>query len=145
MLEKLDVVIGAVHSKFNMTEDEMTKRIIRAIESGVVNMIAHPTGRLIAAREPYPINMKKLMEAAKRNNVAMELNAYPDRLDLNDIHCRLAKDIGVMVAISTDSHNNRQMENIRFGVYTARRGWLEKGDVLNTRPVNDLLKILQQK
>lgn len=145
VLEKLDIVIGVVHSRFNMTEDEMTKRVIRAIESGAVNIIAHPTGRLIAAREPYPVNMKKLMEAAKRNNVIMELNAYPDRLDLNDIHCRLAKDIGVMVAISTDSHNKMQMENIRFGVYTARRGWLEKKDIINTRPLNDLLKILQRK
>ncbi|MFZ3064729.1 MAG: PHP domain-containing protein [Nitrospirota bacterium] len=94
---------------------------VKAIESDVVNIIAHPTGRLIAAREPYPLNMKKVMEAAKRNNVIMELNAYPDRLDLNDIHCKLAKDIGVMVAISTDSHNKMQMEHIRFGVYTARK------------------------
>ncbi len=143
VLEKLDIVVGAVHSRFNMTEDEMTNRLIKAIESGIVNIIAHPTGRLIAAREPYPLNMKKVMEAAKRNNVIMELNAYPDRLDLNDIHCKLAKDIGVMVAISTDSHNKMQMENIRFGVYTARRGWLEKEDILNTRPLNDVLKMLK--
>ncbi len=144
VLEKLDVVVGAVHSKFNMTEDEMTKRIIKAIESGIVNIIAHPTGRLIAAREPYPVNMKKVMEAAKKNKVIMELNAYPDRLDLNDIHCRLARDMGVMMAISTDSHNKMQMENIRFGVYTARRGWLEKKDVLNTRPINEAMKILKR-
>ncbi len=145
VLSRLDVVVGAVHSKFNMTEDEMTKRIIKAIESGVVNIIAHPTGRLIAAREPYPVNMKKVMEAAKKNNVIMELNAYPDRLDLNDIHCKLAKDVGVMVAISTDSHNRLHMENMKFGVYTARRGWLEKEDIINTRSLNDLLKILQRK
>ena len=144
VLEKLDVVVGAVHSKFNMTEDEMTNRLIKAIESGVVNIIAHPTGRLIAAREPYPVNMKKVMEAAKRNKVIMELNAYPDRLDLNDIHCKLAKDMGILVAISTDSHNKMQMENIRFGVYTARRGWLEKEDILNTRPLNEVLKMLKR-
>ncbi len=97
-----------------------------------------------AAREPYPVNMKKVMEAAKRNNVIMELNAYPDRLDLNDIHCRLAKEMGVMVAISTDSLNRLQMKNIRFGVYTARRGWMEKEDVLNTRPINETMKILKR-
>ncbi len=145
VLTKLDIVVGAVHSKFNMTEDEMTKRIIKAIESGIINIIAHPTGRLIAAREPYPVNMKKVMEAAKKNKVIMELNAYPDRLDLNDIHCKLAKEMGVMVAISTDSHNRLHMENIKFGVYTARRGWLEKKDIINTRSLNDLLKILQRK
>jgi DNA polymerase (family 10) len=89
--------------------------------------------------------MKKVMEAAKKNNVIMELNAYPDRLDLNDIHCKLAKDVGVMVAISTDSHNRLHMENMKFGVYTARRGWLEKEDIINTRSLNDLLKILQRK
>lgn len=145
VLSKLDVVIGAVHSKFNMTEDEMTERIIRAIESGVVNIIAHPTGRLLSSREPYPINMAKVMEAAKRHRVIMELNSYPDRLDLNDIHCKLAKEMGVMVAISTDSHNRLHMENMKFGVYTARRGWLEKKDIINTRPLNNLLKILQRK
>ncbi|MEK6681638.1 MAG: PHP domain-containing protein, partial [Nitrospirota bacterium] len=145
VLEKLDVVVGAVHSKFNTPEEEMTKRVLKAIETGVVNIIAHPTGRLLSSREPYPINMAKVMEAAKRHNVIMELNAYPDRLDLNDIHCKLAKEMGVMVAISTDSHNRLHMENMKFGVYTARRGWLEKEDVINTRSLNDLLKILQQK
>ena len=110
VLEKLDVVVGAVHSKFNTPEEEMTKRVLKAIETGVVNIIAHPTGRLLSSREPYPINMAKVMEAAKRHNVIMELNAYPDRLDLNDIHCKLAKEMGVMVAISTDSHNRLHME-----------------------------------
>lgn len=145
VLEKLDIVVGAVHSKFNMPEEEMTKRVLKAIETGVVNIIAHPTGRLLTSREPYPINMAEVMEAAKRHRVIMELNSYPDRLDLNDIHCKLAKEMGVMVAISTDSHNRLHMENMKFGVYTARRGWLEKKDIINTRSLNDLLKILQRK
>jgi DNA polymerase (family 10) len=142
-LRKLDVVVGAVHSKFNMTEDEMTERIIKAMETGLVNIIAHPTGRLLTGRESYPVNMERLLEVAKKYNVMMEINAYPDRLDLNDIHCKLAKDMGVMLAIGTDAHNKLQMDYMRFGVNAARRGWLEKGDVLNTRPLNELLKILK--
>jgi len=143
-LKKLDVVLATIHSKFNMTEEDMTKRIIDAIETGLVNIIAHPTGRLLTGREPYPVNMEKLLEAAKKHNVAMEINAYPDRLDLNDVHCKMAKDMGVMLVISTDTHHYLQMDYMRFGVNNARRGWVEKKDVLNTRPLNGLLKILKR-
>ena len=142
VLNKLDVVVGAIHSRFNMTEEEMTARIIKAISSGLINIIAHPTGRLINERQPYAVNMIEIMKSCKKHNVILELNSYPDRLDLNDIHCKLAKDMGVMVVISTDSNSKFHLENIRFGVYTARRGWLEKGDVLNTRPLKEVLKIL---
>ena len=145
ILEKLDVVVGAVHSKFNMTMEEMTDRIIKAMSTGLVNIIAHPTGRLVDVREPYPVDMSRLMRAAKKYNVILELNSYPDRLDLSDSHCRLAKDMGVMVTISTDSYNRQHLDYIRFGVYTARRGWLEKRDVLNTRPVAEVLKILKNR
>jgi DNA polymerase (family 10) len=144
VLSGLDVVVGAVHSKFNMEANEMTDRIISAMATGVVNIIAHPTGRIIGAREPYPVDMKTLMEAAKRYNVVMELNSYPDRLDLSDIHLRLAKDMGVMVVISTDSHGKLHYENIIFGIHTARRGWLEKKDILNTRPVKEMLELLKR-
>lgn len=144
VLRQLDVVVAAVHSKFNMTAEEMTDRIIAAMATGLVNIIAHPTGRIIAAREPYPIDMPRLMQAAKKYHVILELNSYPERLDLNDAYARLAKDMGVMVAISTDSHNKQHMDFIRFGIHTARRGWLEKKDVLNTRPLKDVLKILKK-
>jgi len=145
VLAKLDVVVAAVHSRFNMTEGEMTARIVKAISSGIVHIIAHPTGRLINERMPYAVNMTEVLRATKMHNVIMELNSYPDRLDLNDIHCKLAKEMGVMIAISTDSHSRFHLENIRFGIYTARRGWLEKKDVLNTMPLNKALKILKRK
>ena len=145
VLAKLDVVAAAVHSRFNMTEGEMTARIVKAISSGIVHIIAHPTGRLINERMPYAVNMTEVLRATKMHNVIMELNSYPDRLDLNDIHCKLAKEMGVMIAISTDSHSRFHLENIRFGIYTARRGWLEKKDVLNTMPLNKALKILKRK
>lgn len=144
VLKKLDCVVAAVHSRFNMTMEDMTDRIITAMATGLVNIIAHPTGRVIAAREPYPVDMPRLMQAAKKHNVILELNSYPERLDLNDGYLRLAKDMGVMVAISTDSHNRQHMDYIRFGVHTARRGWLEKGDVLNTRSLKEVLRILKK-
>lgn len=144
VLKKLDIVVATVHSKFNMTEADMTKRIIDAIETGLVHVIAHPTGRLLTGREPYLVNMERLLEAAKKRNVVMEVNAYPERLDLNDIHCKLAKDMGVMLAISTDTHHYLQMDYMRFGVNNARRGWVEKKDVLNTRSLNELLKLLKR-
>jgi len=144
VLKRLDVVVGAVHSKFNMTQEEMTERLIKATATGLVNIIAHPTGRIVGVREPYPVDSARLMNAAREHGVILELNSYPDRLDLNDSYCRLAKDMGVMVAISTDSHNRLHMDNIRFGIHTARRGWLEKKDVLNTRPLTEVLKILKR-
>jgi DNA polymerase (family 10) len=144
VLGRLDVVVGAVHSKFTMESDEMTDRILTAMASGVVNIIAHPTGRIIEGREPYPVDMRRLMEGVKRHRVVLELNSYPDRLDLNDVNLRLAKEMGVMVAISTDSHSARHLENITFGVHTARRGWLEKDDIINTRSLKDLLRILKR-
>lgn len=145
VLKQLDLVVAAVHSKFNMAAEDMTGRIESAMSTGLINIIAHPTGRIIAAREPYPMDMPRLMQAAKKYGVIMELNSYPERLDLSDTYLRLAKDMGVMVAISTDSHNRQHMDFIRFGVHTARRGWLEKKDVLNTSPLKDVLRILKNK
>lgn len=143
VLSQLDVVVGAVHSRFNMTKEEMTERIIKAFSTGLIHILSHPTGRLINEREPYPVDMERLMESARGYNVIMELNSFPDRLDLNDIHCKMAKDMGVMVSIDTDSHSKFHLENMRYGVYTARRGWLEKADVLNTRPLEEVLRILR--
>ena len=143
-LGRLDVVVGAVHSKFTMGEEEMTERMLTAIGTGCLHIVAHPTGRIVGGREPYPVSMKRLMEGAKRAGVALELNSFPDRLDLNDVHLRLARETGVMVALSTDAHAAFHLENITFGIHTARRGWIEKDNVLNTRPLNELLPLLER-
>jgi DNA polymerase (family 10) len=142
ILEKLDCVVGAVHSGFDMPAQEMTGRIIKGMSTGYINILAHPTGRLIETRKPYEVDMERVIYSAKKYGVFLELNSYPDRLDLNDIHCKLARDIGVLVVISTDAHNTLHLKNIVYGVHTARRGWLSKKDVLNTRPLKELLKFL---
>ncbi len=144
ILEKMDVVVGSVHSHFGMEEKEMTRRMIRAIETGLVDIVGHPTGRLLGERSAYAVDMERLMDMAKANGVALELNACPNRLDLNDVYCKMARDKGVWIVISTDSHNTAQLENLIYGVYTARRGWLEKELVLNTRPYAELKKILHR-
>jgi DNA polymerase (family 10) len=139
ILKKLDLVVAAVHSKFTQSEDEMTRRIIQAIEHPHVDIIAHPTGRIIGKREPYKVDMDKLMDACKANGKILELNAYPERLDLSDIHCRKAKEKGVKIAISTDAHMDEHLEWMTFGVATARRGWIEPEDVVNTLSLSKLL------
>ncbi len=142
ILEKLDVVIASVHSGFGLDESAMTRRIINAIENKFVHIIGHPTGRLLAKRDPYQINMDEVISAARENNKILELNAYPDRLDIKDTHCKKAKECGVKVVINTDAHSISDLGFMRFGIYTARRGWLEKKDVLNTLSLNDLMKFL---
>ncbi|MCJ7457487.1 MAG: DNA polymerase/3'-5' exonuclease PolX [candidate division Zixibacteria bacterium] len=143
VLKELEIVVAAVHTKFTQPKDEMTKRIIGAIENPYVDIIAHPTGRLIGRRDPYEVDMDKVLDAAKANHKIMELNAYPDRLDLNDLHCRKAKEKGVKIAISTDSHWTEHLSWIRYGIATARRGWLEPEDVVNTLPLEKLLKLFR--
>ncbi|MBI4208158.1 MAG: DNA polymerase/3'-5' exonuclease PolX [Deltaproteobacteria bacterium] len=144
VLEKMDVVVGSIHSHFGMEEKAMTKRILQAIETGFVDIVGHPTGRLLGERSAYAVDMEKLMDAARSNHVALELNAYPNRLDLSDIYCKMARDKGVWLVISTDSHSTAQLENMIYGIYTARRGWLEKEHVLNTRPCAEFKKILHR-
>ncbi len=136
VLAELDFVVASVHSGWKMDREAMTARIIRAMESPWVDCIGHPTGRLIGRREPYEVDMEAVLEAAARLGVAMEINAYPDRLDLKDVHARRAKELGVKLAISTDAHSADQLALMRFGVATARRGWIEAGDVLNTLPLS---------
>ncbi|MDI6810183.1 MAG: DNA polymerase/3'-5' exonuclease PolX [archaeon] len=144
VLKDLDVVVGAVHTKFSQDRTTMTKRIIAAMENSNVDIIAHPTGRLLGKRDPYEVDMEKLMEAAKDTGTILELNSFPDRLDLNDVHCKMAKDYGVLVAISTDAHDALQMRDvIRYGVATARRGWLEAKDVVNTRGLEEVMKMVK--
>jgi DNA polymerase (family 10) len=133
VLKRLDFRICAIHSGFNLPRDKQTVRIIRAMDNPLFNIFAHPTGRLIGQRPPYDIDMDRIIDAARERGCFLEVNASPDRLDLNDIHCRLAKERGVKVAVSTDAHAISQFDQIRFGVDQARRGWLEADDVLNTR------------
>jgi len=142
VLSKCDVVIAAVHSKFNMSKEEMTRRIIKGISNPLVHILAHPTGRIINERDPYEVDLEAIIAAAKKNKVALELNSYPDRLDLRDIYCRQAKEAGVKISINTDSHAAMQLGNIRYGIATARRGWLEPGDVINTYSLKRLRKFL---
>ena len=144
ILKECDVVIGAIHYRFNLSEKEMTKRIIRGISNPCVNIFGHPTGRLVLERPSYEVNIEELVRAAKDHGVALEINAHPDRLDLRDIHVRLARDQGVMLVISTDAHSTQNLEFMRYGVFTARRGWAEAKDVINTYPLQKLLKILKR-
>jgi DNA polymerase (family 10) len=141
VLRDLDIVIGSVHSRFKMPSREMTERICKAISSGYIDILGHPTGRLIGQRSPYEFDLRKVLETASEHSVAMEINSFPDRLDLRDVDCRAAKEMGVKLAINTDYHSSEHMEFIRYGVITARRGWLEAEDVLNTKDVDGLLKM----
>ncbi|HUK47800.1 MAG TPA: DNA polymerase/3'-5' exonuclease PolX [Terriglobales bacterium] len=136
VLEKMDLVIASVHSHFNQSAEEMTARLLKAIANPNVSIIGHPTGRILLRRDAYPYDMDAVLDAAAKNKVAMELNAYPDRLDLCDRHLRMAKQHGVKIVINTDSHHTSHLEKIRFGVLQARRAWLTPGDVLNTLPVD---------
>jgi DNA polymerase (family 10) len=144
ILRECEVVIASVHSRFNMEEGEMTRRIIKALKNPHVNILAHPTGRLILEREAYKVNLKEVFQVAIDHGVVLEINAYPDRLDLRDVDARMAKEMGAKLAISTDAHSALQLELMKFGVFTARRGWVEARDVINTLPLAALLKILQK-
>ena len=143
-LRELDVVVASVHSAFNLPKQEMTARVIHAIETGAVDIVGHPTGRILLRREPYAVEMEAVMRAAKFHGVAMELNAFPDRLDISDVHCRMAKDIGVKIVISTDSHTPAHLRLMGYGVGNARRGWLEAKDVLNTRDADEFVRLLHE-
>jgi DNA polymerase (family 10) len=143
VLAQMDIVIASVHSVFNMEAPKMTERLIKAIENPNVSLIGHPTGRIQLRRDSYPFDMHAVLTAAAKHKVAMELNAYPDRLDLNDNNLRQAKQHGVKIVINTDSHHTSHMEKIRYGVLQARRAWLTKDDVLNTLPPDKFAKAIK--
>ncbi|MFH1406539.1 MAG: DNA polymerase/3'-5' exonuclease PolX [Candidatus Omnitrophota bacterium] len=145
LLKEFDFVVAAVHSRFKMQKDEMTDRILKAMDNRYVNCIAHLTGRLLGARDPYDVDLEKLLEAAKQTNTFLEINAFPQRLDLTDTACRMAKERGAGVLISTDSHATEHLDFMKYGVAVARRGWLEKQDVLNTYSRENIIKILHKK
>jgi DNA polymerase (family 10) len=144
-LSSLDLVVGAVHSKFSLSRADQTARILRAMDHPRFNILAHPTGRLIGEREPYDLDMLRVLRKARERQVALEVNAHPERLDLTDVYCRMAKDEGVLLAINSDAHAPGEFDNLEWGVGQARRGWIEASDVLNARPLEELLGFLRKK
>ncbi len=143
VLEQMDLVIASVHSHFNQSPAEMTDRLLKAVENPNTSLIGHPTGRLLLRRDAYQFDLDAILKAAAKNKVAMELNAYPDRLDLCDRHLRLAKQHGVKIVINTDSHHTSHLDKIRYGVLQARRAWLTRDDVLNTLPAQQFAKAMK--
>jgi DNA polymerase (family 10) len=144
VLEGLDWVVASVHSVFEMDEAKMTERLLAAVRSGVVNCLGHPFGRLIGSRDPIRFDVDRVFEACREHGVCLEINSYPDRLDLPDIYCKRAKEAGVTMVISTDAHKPADLDLMPFGVSVARRGWLEKRDVLNTLSAAALRKRLKR-
>src|SRR5881397_367714 len=145
ILAELDVVVCSIHSYFNLDRTAMTERMLAAIENPYAQIIAHPTGRLLLRRDAFDYDMEKILAACAKHGVAMECNSYPDRLDLKDVYLRMCKDRGGRVVISTDSHGTGNLGFIRYGVTMARRGWLEKKDVINTLPTAQFLEKLRAK
>ncbi len=142
VLRELDFVVASVHSSFSMEEEKMTRRICGALENPNVDALGHPTGRLIAQREPYKVNIDAVIETAREHDKALEINSSYKRLDLKDAHARKAVEAGVKIMVSTDAHRTQHLERIIFGVGTARRGWVKKTDVVNTYGLSELLKWL---
>jgi DNA polymerase (family 10) len=141
-LEGFEVLVASVHSQFNQTREEMTKRIVRAMENPYVNTIGHPTARMLGKRPPIDVDIEEVFKAAVRTGTALEINSFPDRLDLRDEHVRWARELGVKFAVDTDSHAAPHLNHMRFGVATAQRGWVTKDDVINTWPLPKLRKFL---
>ena len=142
LLARLDLVVCAVHYRFELDREAQTERIIRAMDNRHCNIIAHPSGRLIGERDAYEVDLERLIAAAKARGCFLELNGHPSRLDLDDVHCRAAKAQGLKTPIGTDAHSTVGLGAMRFGVDQARRGWLEPDDVLNTRPWPQLKRLL---
>ena len=144
VLDEMDLVIASVHSHFQQEPQQMTERLLRAITSGHISILGHPTGRILLRREGYDFDFDAILKAAATHNVAMELNAYPDRLDLSDRHLKLTKERGVKIVINTDSHHTSHLEKMRFGVVQARRAWLTAADVLNTLAVSQFAAAMRR-
>ena len=135
-------MIGAVHQRFDLPRAKQTDRILRAMEQRYFTILAHPTGRLIGEREPYDIDLPQILRRAKQRGCFVELNAQPARLDLTDTACQMAKAEGVLVAIGSDAHSSLDFDHLELAIGQARRGWLEKGDVLNTRALRELRPLI---
>ncbi len=145
VLAELDLVVGAVHSQFHLSRARQTDRIVKAMENPYLNLLAHPSGRLLGSREPYDVDMLKIIRTAHSQGCFIELNAHPERLDLLDTQCQMAREEGVLVAINSDAHSVRDFDNLVYGVGQARRGWLEKTDILNTRKLHALRALLKRR
>ncbi|MGE5153636.1 MAG: DNA polymerase/3'-5' exonuclease PolX [Bdellovibrio bacteriovorus] len=145
VLDRLDLVVGAVHSKLHLSRAAQTRRILKAMDNPRLRILAHPTGRLIDAREPYDVDMTRVIRQARDRGCFLELNAQPERLDLNEVHCQMAREEGVLISIASDAHQPLDFANLVYGVGQARRGWLEKSDVLNARPLDDLMPLLRRR
>jgi len=144
VLAQLDVVIASVHSYMNLDAAEMTERLLRVVENPHVGILGHPTGRLLLRREPYSYDFERIAGEAGRRGIRMEVNSSPGRLDLDATHLRIAKAKGVKFVISTDAHHTRHLDNMKYGVAMARRGWLEAEDVLNTLPLDKFRKAVRR-
>jgi len=144
LLKELDIVVASVHSGFKQDRTGMTERVIKCMRSGLIHVLGHPTGRLLGERDEYEIDMGEVLKVAKETNTAIEVNAYPFRLDLTDYNCKRAKEIGVRMAVSTDSHFTEQLDYMSLGVSVARRGWLEKNDIINTYSLEKLKQWLKR-
>ena len=143
VLKELDLVLGAVHYKFNLSKKEQTKRVIKAMQNPYFNILAHPTGRIIGHRNAYEIDMSELFRACKNESVYLEINAQPERLDINDIYAKEAKEEGVRLSVATDAHDHMSLRFMEYGINQARRGWIEKRDLLNTRSLKELKGLLK--
>ncbi|MCF8143615.1 MAG: DNA polymerase/3'-5' exonuclease PolX [Deltaproteobacteria bacterium] len=144
ILKELDVVVCSVHYQRRLSREKMTERVLRAMDNPYTNIFAHPTGRLINARDPYEIDLERIIRGAKERGCFLEINAHPDRLDLSDVHCKMAKDMGLKLAISTDAHSIADLNLMQYGIDQARRGWVEPDDVINTRDLKQLRKLLKR-
>jgi DNA polymerase (family X) len=139
VLRELDLVVAAVHSRFKQSRPEMTARIVRALANPAVHVLAHPTGRRLGSREPYDADLEAVFAAAREHGKAVEINASPERLDLNDVGARRAAELDIPLAIDTDTHYLSELDHMELGIAIARRAWVEPRQVLNTRPLADLL------
>ncbi len=142
LLAELDIVIASIHSSFSQSQAKIMERLKNAMENPHVDIIAHPTGRLIGRREGYDVDIKLLIELAKQTNTALELNANPARLDLSAKHIRMAHEAGVKIAINTDAHNKENLEYMKVGLASGRKGWLSASSVLNVWPLEKLREFL---
>lgn len=145
VLEKLDIVSASIHSGFKQSKEQLTKRAVKAIENPYVKIFSHPTGIILNKRDPYQIDMDRVFKAALSTGTALELNAYPNRLDLNEVYLKKAKESGIKIAINTDAHHLDHMDFMFYGIATAQRGWLEENDVINTWPLEKIIKFLKPK
>ena len=144
VLKEFDIVVAAIHTGFKQSKEQLTKRLIRSCQNKYAHIIAHPTGRLWGTREAYDIDFDRILKIAKETNTHFEINAFPQRLDLNDLNCRRAKEMGVKLALGTDAHTLKQVETMGLGISVARRGWLTRDDVINTLEVDELLKAIKK-